>query len=145
MLVENTLNILFYQTEQLWSCTVILCPKIKFTFTYILLSFTDILCPKNKSTFAYKKIHTTASVLKKSDYYEVLGLSRNCSAKDIKKSYFELAKKYHPDTNKNDPNAVKKFQEVSEAYEVSLNSKHFWIRLFMKKMKCVEFIKLYHN
>jgi DnaJ homolog subfamily A member 3 len=54
------------------------------------------------------------------DYYEVLGVSKNASAKDIKKSYYQLAKKYHPDTNKDDPNASKKFQEVSEAYEVNI-------------------------
>jgi len=34
--------------------------------------------------------------------------------------YLQLAKKYHPDMNKNDPNAQKNFQEVSEAYEVCL-------------------------
>lgn len=47
-----------------------------------------------------------------------MGVSRNSSAKDIKKAYYQLAKKYHPDTNKDDPNASKKFQEVSVAYEV---------------------------
>lgn len=52
------------------------------------------------------------------DYYEILGISKNSAAKDVKKAYYQLAKKYHPDTNKNDPNASKKFQEVSEAYEV---------------------------
>ncbi|XP_011310004.1 protein tumorous imaginal discs, mitochondrial isoform X1 [Fopius arisanus] len=52
------------------------------------------------------------------DYYEILGVSKNSAAKDIKKAYYQLAKKYHPDTNKNDPNASKKFQEVSEAYEI---------------------------
>ena len=51
------------------------------------------------------------------DYYEVLGVARNASAKDIKKAYYQLAKKHHPDTNK-DPEAHKKFQQVSEAYEV---------------------------
>lgn len=45
-------------------------------------------------------------------------MSKNSSVKDVKKSYYELAKKYHPDTNKGDPDAGKKFQEVSEAYEV---------------------------
>jgi DnaJ homolog subfamily A member 3 len=56
------------------------------------------------------------SLLRK-NYYDILGVSKNCAAKDIKKAYYQLAKKYHPDTNK-EPDASKKFQEVSEAYEV---------------------------
>lgn len=46
-----------------------------------------------------------------------MGVSKNANAKDIKKAYYQLAKKYHPDTNKGDKEAQKKFQEVSEAYE----------------------------
>ena len=65
-----------------------------------------------------KKFHTAFTLHKKRDFYEVLGIPKNASSKDIKKAYYELAKKYHPDTNKNDPNAALKFQEVSEAYEV---------------------------
>ncbi|KAJ8678986.1 hypothetical protein QAD02_014773 [Eretmocerus hayati] len=65
-----------------------------------------------------RDFHVSSSVSAKRNYYEVLGVSRNASAKDIKKAYYQLAKKYHPDTNKEDPNASKKFQEVSEAYEV---------------------------
>lgn len=64
-----------------------------------------------------RSISTSAS-LKQSDYYKILGVSKNSSTKDIKKAYYQLAKKYHPDTNKDDPNASKKFQEVSEAYEI---------------------------
>jgi len=52
------------------------------------------------------------------DYYKILGVPRNASAKDIKKGYYDLAKQFHPDTNQGDPNSQKKFQEVSEAYEV---------------------------
>jgi DnaJ homolog subfamily A member 3 len=66
-----------------------------------------------------RSIHLSNSLLRK-NYYDILGVSKNCSAKDIKKSYYQLAKKYHPDTNK-DADASKKFQEVSEAYEVRVS------------------------
>jgi len=52
------------------------------------------------------------------DYYDVLGVSKDASAPDIKKAYYALAKKFHPDTNKDDADAEKKFQEVNRAYEV---------------------------
>lgn len=45
--------------------------------------------------------------------------------------YLQLAKKYHPDMNKNDPNAQKNFQEVSEAYEVCLKS-DYWPEISWK-------------
>ncbi|ESO90596.1 hypothetical protein LOTGIDRAFT_122783 [Lottia gigantea] len=59
-----------------------------------------------------------SSKLDKRDYYEVLGVSKNADAATIKKAYYKLAKKYHPDMNKSDKSAAGKFQEVSEAYEV---------------------------
>jgi molecular chaperone DnaJ len=54
----------------------------------------------------------------KRDYYEVLGLSRDASQDEIKKSYRRLAMKYHPDRNKDDAGAESKFKEAKEAYEV---------------------------
>ena len=53
------------------------------------------------------------------DYYEILGVDRNASAEEIKRAYRRLAKKYHPDLNKDNPKeAEEKFKEISEAYEV---------------------------
>jgi molecular chaperone DnaJ len=55
---------------------------------------------------------------KKRDYYEVLGLNRDASDEDIKKSYRKLAMKYHPDRNPDGKDAEEKFKEAKEAYEV---------------------------
>ena len=44
-------------------------------------------------------------------------MPKDATSKDIKKAYYQLAKKYHPDTNKGNKESQKKFQEVSEAYE----------------------------
>lgn len=54
----------------------------------------------------------------KKDYYSVLGVDKNASADDIKSAYRKMAKKYHPDLNKDDKNAAEKFKEVNEAYEI---------------------------
>lgn len=55
---------------------------------------------------------------KKRDYYDVLGIAKDASTNDIKLAYRRLARKYHPDVNKTDPNASDKFIEIQEAYEV---------------------------
>lgn len=53
----------------------------------------------------------------KRDYYEVLGVDKNATSQEIKSAFRKLAKKYHPDLNK-EPDAAEKFKEVQEAYEV---------------------------
>ena len=57
----------------------------------------------------------------KRDYYEVLGVSKDSSAADIKKAYRRLAMKYHPDRNPDDEDAESRFKEASEAAEVLLD------------------------
>ncbi len=52
------------------------------------------------------------------DPYDVLGVSRKATDAEIKKAFRSLAKKHHPDTHANDPKAVKRFQEISAAYEL---------------------------
>ncbi|HXE75066.1 MAG TPA: molecular chaperone DnaJ [Candidatus Xenobia bacterium] len=54
----------------------------------------------------------------KHDYYELLGVSREASAADIRKAYRRLARKYHPDVNPGDKHAEEKFKHIQEAYEV---------------------------
>ncbi len=55
------------------------------------------------------------------DYYEILGVPRNASQEEIKRAYRRLVRKYHPDLNKGDPEAEKRFKEINEAYEVLSN------------------------
>ena len=54
----------------------------------------------------------------KRDYYEVLGVNKNCAQDELAKAYRKLAMKYHPDSNRDDENAIVKFKEAAEAYEV---------------------------
>ena len=59
-----------------------------------------------------------AGVLSQRDYYEVLGVSRSASAREIRKAYKKLARQYHPDANDGDADSEQKFAELTEAHEV---------------------------
>lgn len=61
--------------------------------------------------------------MSKRDYYEILGVSKNCSEADLKKAYRRAAQKHHPDRNQGDAGAEDKFKECKEAFEV-LNDSH---------------------
>ena len=69
--------------------------------------------PEHQSQFAIR-----AGQLSQRDYYEVLGLSRSASADEIRKAYKTLARKHHPDANADDPDAQRRFAEITEAHEV---------------------------
>ena len=57
-------------------------------------------------------------MVKYKDYYDILGVSRNATEKEIKTAFRKLARKHHPDTNKGNKDAEEKFKEANEAYEV---------------------------
>ena len=59
--------------------------------------------------------------MSKRDFYDILGVTKNATAEEIKKAYRKLAIKYHPDKNPNDKSAEDKFKEAAEAYEVLSN------------------------
>ena len=59
--------------------------------------------------------------MSKRDFYEVLGVAKTASDKEIKKAYKKLAMKFHPDKNPDDPTAADKFKEVKAAYEILMD------------------------
>jgi len=74
---------------------------------------------RTSSTIARRAFSSSS----KRDFYDVLGVGRGADKGEIKKAYFKLAKKYHPDTNKGDSSAADKFKEATEAYEVLSDDK----------------------
>ncbi|KAM6940280.1 dnaJ homolog subfamily A member 3, mitochondrial-like [Xenentodon cancila] len=75
----------------------------------------EVRCPHGAGCHSF---HSSSRLANKEDFYQVLGISRTASQKDIKKAYYQLAKKFHPDTNPNDPESKEKFSKLAEAYEV---------------------------
>ncbi|KAI8624280.1 putative mitochondrial DnaJ chaperone [Xylariaceae sp. FL1651] len=73
--------------------------------------------PPRQDNVQRRLFHATPNAFAIKDPYKTLGVGKSASASDIKKAYYGLAKKFHPDTNK-DPTAKDKFAEIQSAYEV---------------------------
>ncbi|KAI1426913.1 hypothetical protein F5Y12DRAFT_740486 [Xylaria sp. FL1777] len=73
--------------------------------------------PLSEVSVQRRSFHATSSALAIKDPYKTLGVGKSASASEIKKAYYGLAKKFHPDTNK-DPAAKDKFAEIQSAYEI---------------------------
>src|SRR5579883_2101927 len=77
--------------------------------------------PLSAFNFSFRTAFMTTTT--KQDYYDLLGVSRKASAKDIRTAFRKLARKYHPDLNPGDKSAEEKFKQVQEAYDVLSDSK----------------------
>jgi len=69
-------------------------------------------------TFHSSRPNLAGMNAKRKDFYEILGVPRDISKADLKKAYFQLAQKHHPDKNPNDAKAAENFADISNAYEV---------------------------
>ncbi|KAJ3695843.1 hypothetical protein LUZ60_001220 [Juncus effusus] len=93
-----------------------------FSHLFQLNNYSSCAAQRNQNYFrptflsTNRAFHATARLEK--DYYEILGVSKDSSQDEIKKAFHALAKKYHPDTNKNNEASKRKFQEIRNAYEV---------------------------
>lgn len=92
-------------------------PKLARTIIGGGLAFNSHSASKLVSALQNRQLHTSGPLLRK-DFYEVLGVKKEADQKQIKAAYYQLAKKYHPDTNPGNKEAAKKFQEIAEAYNV---------------------------
>ena len=59
--------------------------------------------------------------MNKKDYYQILGVDKNASQKEVRQAYRKLAFQYHPDKNKDNPSATEKMKEINEAYAILSN------------------------
>ena len=85
--------------------------KNEILFIKSKMKYFSVFPPSHRDIFSSKMI----GLNKPMNLYQLLGISKTASQDGIKKAFYILAKKYHPDVN-NSPEAVKKFKEISHAY-----------------------------
>ncbi|GAV66792.1 DnaJ domain-containing protein/DnaJ_CXXCXGXG domain-containing protein [Cephalotus follicularis] len=106
---DSALRLALFRNQALHSCSSVIEKPVDFARTGLPL--------------LQRYIHATASCCAPNlDYYEILGVSKDAGRDEIKMAFLALAKKYHPDANKNNPSAKRKFQEIREAYETLQDS-----------------------
>jgi molecular chaperone DnaJ len=83
---------------------------------------------------------------KAKNYYEILEVDKDASENELKMAYRKLAKKYHPDLNKEDPHAKEKFIELKEAYDTLIDpeKREIYDRLGYSA-KNIDFSDLFNN
>lgn len=84
--------------------------NIVFLFSFRVL---EMATPQSVFTFAICILMITELILASKSYYDILGLPKSASERQIKKAFHKLAMKYHPDKNKS-PDAEAKFREIAE-------------------------------
>jgi len=77
------------------------------------------------------------------DYYEILGVSRNATQDEIKSAYRKLALKYHPDRNKNDPQAEEKFKEATEQFTINMEKPDYKVLDFLIKDLVIKLTQIF--
>lgn len=81
-----------------------------------MLLLTNALFKKHCNIFHLRHICCSVSVRGEKSLYDDLGLDPSATSQQIKETYYELSKKYHPDVNVDNPETLKKFQQISHAY-----------------------------
>lgn len=83
-----------------------------------LVRVTGLMSRCREPCFSRRGLFQSCGIRNNKDYYSILNVKPTADVKEIKKAYIALAKQFHPDVNRDNPDAARKFQEVAEAYEV---------------------------
>lgn len=110
----------FVRLQQRWNYSSVALGRQRSLSLRSARSTNKSIGARNKDRPASARAFSSSS---KRDFYEVLSVGKGADKAEIKKAYFKLAKKYHPDTNKDDKAAAEKFKEATEAYEVLSDEK----------------------